>query len=646
MKLAYLRISNFRCFGETPTTVSLRKLTFLLGPNGSGKTAVLHAIVRMFGFDRAMRRIQKADFHVPDGFDATSADSYPLKLWVEAEFSFPELKSASRKLSTIPSNFAHMRLKDKDGVPSVRFRLDAQLDSDGDIEEKLTYVLEADEDGKPTKSAEVPKLDRASIQVHYLPARRDPTDHISYAANSLLGRLFRAANLSGERKEIAELTEQITSALKGNEAVTGINAVVSSTWGRLHKGSYYSQPELSFGKSDIDGLLKYLTIKFSPGHGEADVDFSRLGDGQKSMLYLSLVVSIQELGQRILEDKAKGWDIEKLQPPIFSILAVEEPENSLSPHHLGRVIRCLSDFSRHVGGQTLVATHSSSLLKRVEPESIRYLRLDKERHTVVKSVVLPPKDSEAHKYVREAVQAYPELYFSKFVILGEGDSEEILIPKLFQARGQDSDTVGVSVVPLGGRHVNHFWRLLNDLDIPHATLLDLDLGRHQGGWGRIRYAANQILEHSQSTPSYKAEDVAALPKWNGGDELLVSKLGKRWLAKLDKHGVFFSSPLDVDFAMLENFTDAYEVDKDGLEAPSDEVIDAVLGKKHHGEAQYRDNQRQLFGPYHQRFKLGSKPVAHLSALAALDEAALKANTPASIERLLTFVEQRLKDLDE
>jgi putative ATP-dependent endonuclease of the OLD family len=43
--------------------------------------------------------------------------------------------------------------------------------------------------------------------------------------------------------------------------------------------------------------------------------------------------------------------------------------------------------------------------------------------------------------------------------------------------------------------VNHFWRLLTDLDIPHATLLDLDRGRAGGGWGRIKTACKQRLEN-------------------------------------------------------------------------------------------------------------------------------------------------------
>lgn len=646
MKLAHLRLSNFRCFGEEPTTLFLRKITFLIGPNGSGKTAVLQALTRMFGYDRGMRRIQKADFHVPDGFDSSDEESYPLQLWIEADFEFPELKDAKGQHPTIPSNFAHMRLGDKDGVPVVRIRLDATLDSDGEIEEKLTYILEADADGVPTKRSDVLKHDRASIQVHYLPARRDPTDHISYAASSLLGRVFRAADWSKEATDITDLTAKITSALCGNEAVSSINKLISASWGQLHKGSYYAEPEVSFGQSEIDSLLKHLTLTFTPGHEHNTVEFSRLGDGQKSLLYVSLVISVQELGRQLLSGKLKGWDVSKLQPPIFSLLAVEEPENSLSPHHLGRIVKSLTGFAAHDDGQAIVATHSPSMLRRVAPENIRYLRLNSTRETIVRKIILPAKESEGHKFVREAIQAYPELYFSKLVVLGEGDSEEILLPRIFQACGVDFDASAISVVPLGGRYVNHFWRLLHDLDIPYVTLLDLDLGRHQGGWGRVRYAATQLLEFPTPTVSFKKAEVAALPKWNGTDQILVSKLGKHWIAELEKQGVFFSSPLDIDFAMLQGFAANYHVEDEELEEPDEATLTAVLGKEHHGEEQYSEEELALFNAYHKRFTLGSKPVAHLSALASLDDAALAGDTPESISRLLDLVDSKLEALDE
>ena len=37
----------------------------------------------------------------------------------------------------------------------------------------------------------------------------------------------------------------------------------------------------------------------------------------------------------------------------------------------------------------------------------------------------------------------------------------------------------------------------------------------------------------------------------------------RWVASLERENVFFSCPLDIDFAMLEAFPDAYHAATDG-----------------------------------------------------------------------------------
>ena len=57
-------------------------------------------------------------------------------------------------------------------------------------------------------------------------------------------------------------------------------------------------------------------------------------------------------------------------------------------------------------------------------------------NTEVRSITLPDKEklSDQYKYIKEAVKAYPELYFAKLVILGEGDSEEIILPKFPRAK--------------------------------------------------------------------------------------------------------------------------------------------------------------------------------------------------------------------
>jgi putative ATP-dependent endonuclease of OLD family len=548
MKLQTIRLSSFQPFGAVPTEVALEEITYLIGPNGSGKTAALQALCRLFAFDPSLRRILRSDFHVPSNEDAPPAER---QLWIEADFLFPEL-SNDEDNSTVAPHFGHMRLDEVDGIPRVRFRLTATMGLDGDIEESLVYVLDINPDGSPMTSAQVPRSERNHIHVHYLPARRDPADHIAYGANALLGRMLSAVNWDAERDVIKGLTDQISDSLASNPSINAFSASLKTAWGALHKGSFFADPKLTFVASEIEALLRHMSVSFTPGHDEQLVDFSRLSDGQKSMLYLSLVLSSQAIGRAVLAEGDASFDANKLRPPVFTVVAVEEPENSLSPHYLGRIVNALNGMTGDGDAQALIATHAPSMLRRVAPERIRYLRLTQERTSRVTHIQLPAATDEAHKFVREAVQAFPEVYFSRLVVLGEGDSEEIVLPRLLQAKGAPVDESAVAIAPLGGRHVNHFWRLLSALQIPYLTLLDLDVARYQAGWGRVKYVNDQLK---------KIDLAGGLPaewpisKWNDDDVPVRTHHffdeGKTSVfKKLEEKGVFFSSPLDLDFSML------------------------------------------------------------------------------------------------
>ncbi|WP_268621721.1 ATP-dependent endonuclease, partial [Escherichia coli] len=182
-----------------------------------------------------------------------------------------------------------------------------------------------------------------------------------------------------------------------------------------------------------------------------------------------------------------------------------------------------------------------------------------------------------HKFVREAVQAFPEIYFSRLVVLGEGDSEEIVLPRLLQVKGAPVDESAITVAPLGGRHVNHFWRLLTALKIPFFTLLDLDVARHGAGWGRIKYVNDQFSKRQRRN---KLPERYGIPKWD--DEKQKIRDYEHYLDMLEKRGVFFSYPMDLDFAMLLAYPEAYNVEE---EKPDDATIKAVLGKSHYDSSQ-------------------------------------------------------------
>ena len=634
MKLQTIRLSNFQSFGAVPTEIQLDVITYLIGPNGSGKTAALQALCRLFAFDPSLRRILRSDFHVPFNEAAAPAER---QLWIEADFLFPELGDVDDN-STVAPHFGHMRLDEIDGTPRVRFRLTATMGLDGDIEESMVYVLDINADGSPLTTAQVPRSERNHIHVHYLPARRDPADHIAYGANALLGRMLRAVNWDAERTAIKGLTDQISDSLAANPSINAFSTSLKSAWSALHKGSFFADPKLTFVASEIEALLRHMSVSFTPGHDEQLVDFSRLSDGQKSMLYLSLVLSSQAIGRAVLAEEDDSFDADKLRPPVFTVVAVEEPENSLSPHYLGRIVNALNTMTSNGDAQALIATHAPSMLRRVAPERIRYLRVTQERTTRVTHIQLPDATDEAHKFVREAVQAFPEVYFSRLVVLGEGDSEEIVLPRLLQANGAPVDESAVTIAPLGGRHVNHFWRLLSALQIPYLTLLDLDVARYAAGWGRIQYVNDQLAVYA---PSKVLPAGHFIPKWKDATHKVRDY--DNYLAALEERDVYFSYPMDLDFTMLLSFPEAYDVEED---EPDESTIKAVLGKKHHDASQYSQDEQKLFNTYHQRFKLGSKPAAHIDALAQLTDEELLADMPASLSRLADAVIAKLAELPE
>lgn len=643
MKLQSLRLSNFQSFGSEPTELSFENITYLIGPNGSGKTAALQALCRLFAFDPSLRRIQRSDFHVPSTETEIPDER---KLWIEADFMFPEL-AKEEDSSTVAPHFGHMRLDEPEGIPRVRYRLEATMGLDGDIDESFVYVLDVDASGTPLSTAQVARSERSHIHVHYLPARRDPADHITYGANALLGRILRSVQWDKERATIQELTGQISASLSANPCVDALSVSLNETWRALHKGSFFTDPKITFVASEIESLLRHLSVSFAPGHDENLVDFARLSDGQKSMLYLSLVLSSQAIGRAVLSGENTSFDPDRLRPPVFTLVAVEEPENSLSPHYLGRIVNALNTMVRHPDAQALIATHAPSMLRRVDPEHIRYLRLVKGRQTRVTKIILPDNADVAHKYVREAVQAFPEVYFSRLVVLGEGDSEEIVLPRMLRAKGIPIDESAITIAPLGGRHVNHFWRLLSGLQIPYVTLLDLDVARYAAGWGRIKYVNDQLAQYE---PEKMLSKVVNIPKWN--DENLpirtwhyfkIGEVEKDVFVELKDRGVFFSYPMDLDFAMLLAYRDAYDV---ALVDASAENITAVLGKSHHDSTQYSAEELKLFDTYHQKFKLGSKPAAHLEALASLTDKQLLDAMPESLSDLADTLIGMLEDIPE
>lgn len=396
--------------------------------------------------------------------------------------------------------------------------------------------------------------------------------------------------------------------------------------------------------------MRRAEFVFHPDEAGRNRNLADLSDGQRSLFHIALTAATLETEQAALAVAAaeSPFDQEKLRRTHLTLLAIEEPENSLSPFFLSRVVTQAREIGEMGTAQALISSHSASILSRIEAGEVRFFRLDRQtRRTSVRLLTLPEDDAEASTYVRLAVRAYPELYFARFVILAEGDSERIVVPRLAEAKGVPLDPSFVPVVPLGGRYVSHFWRLLTDLGIPYATLLDFDLGRAHGGANMIRTAFDALEEVERDLTANplvvngridlddldELADKDVLDDWKDND----------WLQALRYEAVFFSNPIDLDFAMLQAFPAAYQHPNPGGRGPRT-TAEAIAEKKRvvlktNGKPDIYDGDEwdDCFAWYPYLFLSRSKPETHLAALSRITRRDLARHAPPELRALIGHV---------
>lgn len=681
MKLTRLIVSNYRCFGKEPTTIEINNLTGFIGHNSSGKTALLSALIKLFGEKPSDRIIERSDFHIPESVDPDSVMMN--ELYIEAQFEFPELEFAQDNIS-IPVFFKNMVVSGTNGKPYLRIRLEANWkkssNPEGSIDSNVYYITSTTEEINLEDKRTIKRHDLDQIKVIYVPAIRKPDEQLKNVSGTIISRLLNGINWSEQTKTKIKIkaseTEKVFFEEKGVES---LKKSLENQWNGYHKDIRYSNPKINFNSTDLETILKKVEVTFSPTETLRNYKVEELGDGLRSLFYLSLVNTLLEIEEEILKSMSTGEEQEAftLLPPALTIVAVEEPENHISPHLLGRVVEKLHLISIKDNSQTILTSHSPAIVKRIEPTDIRYFRIGNEHEcTKVKSLTLPDeeKESEQFKFVKEAVLAYPELYFAKLVVLGEGDSEEIIIKKMLELKAESVDSSEISIVPLGGRHVNHFWRLLNDLEIPFITLLDLDREREGGGWGRIKYAIQQLinigydknllLDTSEGILQY--DEFKNMHDWDVTETEIMSE----WIEMLKDYGVYFSSPLDIDFAMLQSFKEKYISVLASGEGPRitghgkiqdivinedtetelntayktrmDSDIRATLKPEGGNGSTYSSEERELMIWYSYFFLGRGKPTTHLSLFSNNDDLEFE-SFPDCLKEFINSVIEKMSD---
>jgi len=342
MFMERVTLANFRCFGPEPQSIDLSPgFTALIGVNGSGKTAVMDGMLRLFGVSSEQRRLRKQDFHVPLGEAVTPLQR---ELFIETVLAFPELDDEAADHSAVPEFFQQMAA-DENGRLKCRVRLQATLTDDGSLEGAIDWKLRAVRkfgDFEEKDCVDLKQIDGARVQMLYVPASRDAVSQVTAFMRS---RLWRAINWSqGVRTAFVDAAENLNDIFGAEIGVDAIGSCLQKRWQDLHTAG--TDTTVIFRPVDprFQEFVRKVTVVFHPDESGEDRGLEDLSDGQRSLFRMAITAATLDIEGKILEQTG-GFQADSVHVPALTLIAIEEPENSLSPFYLSRIIRQIEDLN-------------------------------------------------------------------------------------------------------------------------------------------------------------------------------------------------------------------------------------------------------------------------------------------------------------
>src|SRR5262249_25981303 len=220
-----------------------------------------------------------------------------------------------------------------------------------------------------------------------------------------------------------------------------------------------------------------------PSQGQTDLDLEELGEGTRNLALLALL--------RSYAVNLRSWGEE-----VGGMLAVEEPEIYLHPQSQRNLFRLLRDIANS-GIQVVLSTHSACFVDTEFFDSIGLVRKLSDPDTpgrqhsdltiVSKTRLVAHCRKTGVSSQKTNAQNITEYYkttsnyrlneamFARFVILVEGESEELALPEYLRAADLDCDLRGVSIIAVEGKNqIPKYWRLFGAFRIPLLVLFDND----------------------------------------------------------------------------------------------------------------------------------------------------------------------------
>jgi putative ATP-dependent endonuclease of OLD family len=364
--------------------------------------------------------------------------------------------------------------------------------------------------------------ERQKYSVVHLGADRKISEYMPSNRWSLLGRLLldineefksdssRVANFEAEMKKIRD---DFLFNVEGFRDLVGI--VKEESASQLSKSP--DDFEVDFQLYDPWHFYRTLQIivkeNIKQQGDKMSFQASQMGMGLQSSLTIALLRAYA-----------------KIKKSNKAVIAIEEPEIFLHPQaqrHFYNLLREISYPSSGEGIQIIYCTHSPLFVDVEFFDEVCIVRkeVDEEGETTTTLTQLNVQDFIEDLKIRWGIQATNESvrerfrnafnprrnegFFSKKIIIVEGETEEYALPIYADALDYNFDSNGISVISASGKNeIDRLFRVFNEFKIPSYIIFDGDKGKDPKGDSKeqTKRLLEMLNEHVEDYPTTKVKD--------------------------------------------------------------------------------------------------------------------------------------------
>lgn len=435
MLLEKITVQNFRCH-ESILDLPIHKLTVLIGENDSGKTALLDVLCILLTSKspvssdfRQLDTNSKADKIIISGtFEIEEHDSVPLDLCSPDGSKFILTKTFQEKTSSCEIECLGFEDERFNSFESQQAAVQKNLLEGLDFEpcknaaERVRQFKEAAKSGhiirvkcrKPINFSQIsgylPRFEYISSSEY-----KQPDNLIQRTLQGVTDSFIRPIDSETQKSdllpELAKIKEQLQNAL--NEKINEITEILRR---------FYPDLKSVQVNSNIDFLKSFTTASLMLDFGDGPQLLNTFGEGTKKKVWMCLL----------------DWEKQVQQEESSSVFRVyDEPDINLDYFAERKLFLGIIESINTAGSRTqsIVSTHSVTLIDRAPIESIRLIKVKDENVREVEFFdasigddVIPFMSSIGYSV---GISNSLVLYEKAFLVV-EGASEENALPILYK----------------------------------------------------------------------------------------------------------------------------------------------------------------------------------------------------------------------